>query len=44
MTSTYDFMNDIDEIEQMNVDPAAGLNTSILDVTIHNTSLDTTHL
>ncbi len=42
MTSTYDFINDIDEIERMNIDSQPADNSSILDVTLHNLSLDMT--
>ncbi len=42
MTSTYDFISDIDEIEKMNIDYQVSDNSSILDVTLHNMSLDMT--
>lgn len=42
MTSTYDFISDIDEIEKMNIDAQVSENSSILDVTLHNLSLDMT--
>lgn len=40
MTSTYDFIHDIDEIQRMKLDTSYVEGSSMLDVTIQNVSLD----
>ena len=39
MTSTYDFLSEIDSIQNMSLDGQRNNDTSILDVTILNTSM-----
>lgn len=40
MTSTYDFLSDLDEIDRMSLDQVAVESSSILDITIQNVSLE----
>ena len=40
MTSTYDFIEEIDDIEKMNIDPSINEGSSMLDITMQNISLD----
>ena len=40
MTSTYDFIHEIDDIEKMNIEGNFNEGSSMLDITIQNVSLD----